>query len=238
MRINKYLAVNGYCSRRQADELIKAGKVFINGRKADLGSQVEENNEIKVGDQAVRRSDNKKKIYIAYHKPVGVICTADRSKRDNIIEKINIKERIYPVGRLDVESSGLILLTNDGDFANKIMHPKYEHGKEYLVESDKIISKMEIVKLKKGIRLKEGIAKADKIRQITNNKLLITIHQGWSRQIRRMLEALGCQVISLKRIAIGHLKLADLPPGKWRNLSENEQTGLIKSSLPKSQKIV
>ncbi len=221
MRINKYLAESGHCSRRQADELIKQNKVFINDEIAELGSQVDETDEVKVGKKLI--INHQSSIYIAYHKPVGVICTTDETKRDNIIEKIDIKERIYPVGRLDVESSGLIILTNDGDFANKIMHPKFKHEKEYLVETEQVINEQSIKKLRQGIKLREGIAKADKILRVSDNKLRIVVHQGWNRQIRRMVENIGYEVLSLKRIRVGSIKMEDLPPGKWRNLTEKEK---------------
>ena len=213
-RINKYLAEAGFCSRRQADQLIKSGKVFVNGQKAELGSQVKEGDSVKVGNKLI--IIHKSSIYIAYHKPVGVICTTDKSKKDNIISKINIKERIYPVGRLDVQSSGLILLTNDGEWANKIMHPRYEHEKEYLVQTDKKVSEELINKLEKGIQLKEGLAKADRIFRVSGSAFRISLHQGWNRQIRRMLTACGYQVKSLKRVRVGKYKLGSLKVGEWQ----------------------
>jgi len=203
-RINKYLAEAGYCSRRRADELIKAGQVFINGVKAELGSRVEENDEVGVKGQKIKKIKDQK-IYLAYHKPVGVICTADQSKKDNIIDEINLKERIFPVGRLDVLSSGLIFLTNDGEFANRVSHPRYGHQKEYEVEAAKAITDSQISKLKQGIRLREGLA-----------------NQGLNRQIRRMGEAVGLEVKRLKRVGIGKIGLGSLAVGKWRKLTEQE----------------
>jgi 23S rRNA pseudouridine2604 synthase len=220
-RINKYLAEAGCCSRRRADDLIKAGAVFINGIRAELGSRVEDGDEVSVKGQKIKKIKDSK-IYIAYHKPVGVICTADQSKKDNIIDRINIKERIFPVGRLDVKSSGLILLTSDGDFANRVSHPRYCHQKEYEVETDKEITDQAIEQLKKGIKLREGLAKADKIKRHTSHVIHLTIHQGWNRQIRRMCEAIGLEVKRLKRISIGEISLSRLAVGEWRKLTEQE----------------
>src|SRR3989339_217302 len=200
-RINKYLAEAGYCSRRRADELIKAGQVFINGVKAELGSRVEENDEVGVKGQKIKKIKDQK-IYLAYHKPVGVICTADQSKKDNIIDEINLKERIFPVGRLDVLSSGLIFLTNDGEFANRVSHPRYGHQKEYEVEAAKTIT--------------------DKIVRQSSQVIRLTIHQGLNRQIRRMGEAVGLEVKRLKRVGIGKIGLGSLAVGKWRKLTEQE----------------
>jgi len=220
-RINKYLAEAGYCSRRRADELIKAGQVFINGVKAELGSRVEENDEVGVKGQKIKKIKDQK-IYLAYHKPVGVICTADQSKKDNIIDEINLKERIFPVGRLDVLSSGLIFLTNDGEFANRVSHPRYGHQKEYEVEAAKAITDSQISKLKQGIRLREGLAKADKIDRQSSQVIRLTIHQGLNRQIRRMGEAVGLEVKRLKRVGIGKIGLGSLAVGKWRKLTGQE----------------
>jgi len=220
-RINKYLAEAGYCSRRRADELIKAGAVFINGVKAELGSRVEENDEVGVKGQKIKKIKDQK-IYLAYHKPEGVICTVDQSKKDNIIDKINLKERIFPVGRLDVKSSGLILLTNDGEFTNRVSHPRYKHQKEYQVETDKAITDQEIEQLKQGIRLREGLAKADKIKRQSSHIINLAIHQGWNRQIRRMCEAIGLEVKHLKRIKVGEIGLNRLAVGEWRKLTDQE----------------
>ncbi|PIT90659.1 MAG: 23S rRNA pseudouridine synthase F [Candidatus Komeilibacteria bacterium CG10_big_fil_rev_8_21_14_0_10_41_13] len=216
MRINKFITQAGVCSRRQADQLIKEGRVLINNQKASLGDQVAESDQVKVSGKIIKPVSQK--IYLAYHKPVGVICTTDLSKKDNIIERVQVRERVFPVGRLDVESSGLILLTNDGDWANKLMHPKFEHQKEYLVTVDKALAAEYLEKLKRGVRLAEGLAKADQIKKIGEKDFLITIHQGWNRQIRRMAEKAGFNVVALKRVRIGKFKLGSLRPDEWKYL--------------------
>ena len=216
MRINKFITQAGVCSRRQADQLIKEGRVLINNQKASLGDQVAESDQVKVSGKIIKPVSQK--IYLAYHKPVGVICTTDLSKKDNIIERVQVRERVFPVGRLDVESSGLILLTNDGDWANKLMHPKFEHQKEYLVTVDKALAAEYLEKLKRGVRLAEGLAKADQIKKIGEKDFLITIHQGWNRQIRRMAEKAGLNVVALKRVRIGKFKLGNLRPDEWKYL--------------------
>ena len=220
MRINKYLSDAGYSSRRKADELVKSGQVFINGKKAVPLSLVNENDQVKVFGKLVQKES--KKLYLAYHKPVGVICTTDQSKPNNIIERIGLKERIYPVGRLDVESSGLILLTNDGDFANKLMHPRYGHEKEYLVETGQAVTGEIVSRLTKGVRLEEGLAKADRASRLSATGIKIVLHQGWNRQIRRMLEKIGCRVKSLKRVRMGEIELGPLKPDEWRFLTARE----------------
>ena len=220
MRINKYLSEAGYCSRRKADELVKSGQVYINGKKAVPLSLVDENDQVKVSGKLVQKES--RKIYLAYHKPVGVICTTDQSKPNNIIERIGLKERIYPVGRLDVESSGLILLTNDGEFANKLTHPRYGHEKEYLVETGQAVSGEIVSRLTKGVGLEEGLAKADRASRLHATGIKIVLHQGWNRQIRRMLEKIGCPVKSLKRVRMGKIELGSLKPGEWRFLTAKE----------------
>lgn len=223
MRINKYLSEAGHCSRRQADELIKAGQVFINGQQAKLGDQADGTSLVKVCSRLVKmRSAEFKKVYLAYHKPGGVICTTAAKSPNNIISAVHYNERIFPVGRLDVASTGLIFLTNDGAWTNLLTHPKYEHAKEYEVKTDQVISDQALKQFKKGISLKEGLAKADTIVRVSDNMFRITIHQGWHRQIRRMVEECGYQVKSLKRISIGSVKLGDLKSGQWRPLTQLE----------------
>ncbi len=220
MRINKYLAASGFCARRKADQLISAGQVFINGQRAVLGDRVSEAEEVKVGSRIIGRKNNK--VYLAYHKPVGVICTAAAESPNNIISAVNYPERIFPVGRLDVHSSGLIFLTNDGDFAHCLSHPRFKHQKEYQVTVDKTVTAQLINSLKRGVNLKEGLAKADQAQKVKDKEFTLTIHQGWHRQIRRMAESLGYQVKGLKRIRIGNFDLGDLPAGKWRKLAAKE----------------
>lgn len=220
IRINKYLSENGYCSRRAADELIKKGKVFINHTKAVLGDTVKAGDVVEVSSKEI--SPKTTKVYLAYNKPAGVICTADQLSPNNIIDAINYSERIFPVGRLDVASTGLIFLTNDGDFANKLTHPKFRHEKEYFITVDKSVNEDFLKQLKKGIKLPEGTARADEVKQLGDKELSMTLHQGLHRQVRRMCEELGYQVQILKRIRIGKIELGDLPERKWRNLTEVE----------------
>ncbi|MFA6304836.1 MAG: pseudouridine synthase [Patescibacteria group bacterium] len=220
MRINKYLADSGYCSRRQADVLVEQKKVYINGKRAVLGDVVKIGDSVKVDHKLI--IPKAVKSYLIYYKPEGVICTTDLKSPNNIIDAISYPERIFPVGRLDVNSSGLIFLTNDGDWANRLMHPKYEHAKEYLVEVDLPVSQKLLDGLKKGVNLTEGIARADNLKTIDNNHFKITIHQGWNRQIRRMVEHFGYEVVSLTRIRIGNVGLDTLKVGKWRVLTKKE----------------
>ncbi|MFC1788197.1 pseudouridine synthase [Patescibacteria group bacterium] len=227
IRINKYLAEHGYCSRREADRLVKAGKVFINDQKAKLGDKITDQDDIRVlgRDKKVKP----KKIYIMLHKPVGMISTTDSRSKDNIVQYIDYPERIYPVGRLDVKSSGLILLTNDGALANRIMHPRYEHDKEYVVEVNRPLKRIEIGKLQNGVELEDGPTLPAKVRQMTPEKFAIILEEGRNRQIRRMVEAIGAEVVSLKRTRILTLKLAQFPVGEWRHLSEKEIRDLKKA---------
>ena len=226
VRINKYLSENGFCSRRAADELVKAGRVFINGIQARLGSRVQDGDEVKVEGKQISRSVERK-IYLAYYKPVGVICTNDPKSTNNIIQSVNFPQRVFPVGRLDVQSAGLIFLTNDGNFANQLSHPKFEHQKEYLVLVDKSLSDEFFKKMKSGVKLAEGFAKADKLEKLADKEFAIVIHQGWNKQIRRMCEKLGYQVKGLTRIKIGSVSLDNLPLGKTRLLSPVEVKKLL-----------
>lgn len=214
IRLNKYISISGLCSRRKADAFIKGEHVFLNGKKAVLGDLVRDGDEVKIGGKIIALHENK--VYLAYNKPVGVICTADQRSKNNIIQAVGYPTKIFPVGRLDVATSGLIFLTNDGDFANKLTHPKFKHEKEYLIVIDKTISPEFLRKLKKGVKLQEGIAKADVAEQLGDREFRMVLHQGFNRQIRRMCEELGYQVKSLKRIRIGNIKLGNLQEGKFK----------------------
>lgn len=225
MRINKFLASSGICSRRQADELIKSGKVTINGKKAALGDQVEGTENILVNGKKVQRTD--KKIYIAFHKPYGVICTTDPNATNNIIDYLKFPERIFPIGRLDVESSGLILLTNDGDIVNKISKAQNRFEKEYIVTVDNAVTPQALEKLAKGVVILGRKTLPAKVEKISPNQFSITIVQGMNRQIRRMCEALGYQVKILKRVRIKNVTLEGLTRGKWRHLLPDEVKELL-----------
>lgn len=222
MRINKYLAHIGYCSRRKADELIKAGKVVVNGKKAVLGQDVSDSNEITIDGVDLKHAKAKTSIYIL-NKPKGVVSTvADENNRKTVVDLIGGKQRLYPVGRLDLNSTGLILLTNDGDLAYKLTHPKFEVEKEYQAKLNSPIDGSQISKLEAGIRLRKVNYQADKITPIGHSSYSIVLHEGKNREIRKMIQAVGNEVIELKRIRIGNLTLSDLKEGDSRQLSTEE----------------
>ncbi len=219
-RINKFLAQAGICSRREADKLIETGKVTINGKKAQLGTAVSEKDHIKLNGKLI--SEKEKKVYIAFHKPFGVITTTNPESTNNIMEYFKIPERIYPIGRLDVQSSGLILLTNDGAIVNRLLKAENKQEKEYIVTVNKPLTDEAIEKLEKGIMLDRRKTLPAKVKKRSTHQMSITIVQGINRQIRRMCEALGYDVKILKRTRIASIELKDLQRGKWRYLSDKE----------------
>lgn len=227
VRINKYLAEQGYCSRREADRLIEAGKVLINDQPALLGDKVEDADTVRVLGRD--KKEKPEMVYLMLNKPVGIITTTDRRRPDNVIEAVGYPERIFPVGRLDVSSSGLLILTNDGTLANRLMHPKFEHEKEYVVIVDKPLKKTDLGKLQAGLQLDDGKTLPAKVRQLGERKFAIILKEGKNRQIRRMCEALGYEAVSLKRTRILTLKLGNFPEGNWRKLSEKEIRDLKKA---------
>jgi 23S rRNA pseudouridine2604 synthase len=229
-RINKYLAEHGYCSRREADRLVEQGRVFINDVPAKMGDRVASGDQVRVHGRD--KVEKPKPVYILYHKPVGIICTTDRKKKDNIMDAVQVTERVFPVGRLDVESSGLILMTNDGVLANRIMHPRYEHEKEYVVDVDKKLRAIDIGKWQSGIRLEDGMTQPTRVRQMGPRRFAIILKEGRNRQVRRMAEELGYKVTALKRTRIGDLKLGTFPVGQWRALTEGEVSDLQKATAP------
>jgi len=233
-RINKYLSEFGYCSRRKADRLIKEGKVTINGKIPDIGSKVEEDDEVEVEGQKIESSRKQKNIYLAFNKPVGIVCTTDRRvEPDNIIDFIKYPLRIFPIGRLDKPSEGLIFLTNDGDIVNKILRSRNNHEKEYIVSVNRPINKDFIQRMSNGVEILDTITKHCFVKQMGEKKFKIILTQGLNRQIRRMCECLGYRVRSLKRIRIMNIKL-DVPTGKYREFTNEELSelnGLLKKSL-------
>ncbi|MEA3249055.1 MAG: pseudouridine synthase [Patescibacteria group bacterium] len=223
-RLNKFLSQRGYCSRREADRLIEAGKVRINGRVARLGDGVEPKDEVLVEGRAYL--EQPELIYILLNKPVGVITTTDETKPDNVIGFIGLSERVFPVGRLDVESTGLLLLTNDGDLADKLTHPRYEHEKEYVVKTAEDISEADLDMLRKGVRLDRKRTLRARVNRIASNRFSISIREGRNRQIRRMCAVIGHRVLALKRVRVHTLKLGRLAVGSWRPLTSEELKSL------------
>lgn len=221
-RINKYLSEIGFCSRRMADSLIEKGKISINGELAVMGQKVSGEEEIKVENKLVFTKNDKEKIYLAFNKPVGVVCTTDtKREKNNIIDYINYPKRIFPIGRLDKLSEGLILLTNDGDIINKILRSRNNHDKEYIVTLNKPIKEEFIKKMSNGIPILGRTTKKCFVKKIDNKKFKIILTEGLNRQIRRMCEYLNYKVIKLKRIRIMNINL-DLDIGKYRFLSNTE----------------
>tara|TARA_B110000211_G_scaffold67385_1_gene77874 strand:+ start:343 stop:1056 length:714 start_codon:yes stop_codon:yes gene_type:complete len=221
IRLNKYLSEIGYCSRRAGDKLIEAGRVFINNEAASLGQKININDEIKIDDKLIEVK-TKRKIYLALNKPIGIVCTTDtRVEKDNIIDFINYPERIFPIGRLDKPSSGLILLTNDGDIVNKILRTEHNHEKEYIVKVDKPLSQTIIDRMSKGVPILDTITKECVIKKLSSNEFKIILTQGLNRQIRRMCEYFNYKVVSLDRTRIMNIKL-DLPLGEYRELTNEE----------------
>lgn len=221
MRINKFLSQMGYCSRRKADELVDLGQVTVNGKKAIQGQKIDETDIVKVKGEQILWEDQEK-VYIAYHKPVGIICTADKNSKDTIVEQFNLEQRVYPVGRLDVESSGLIFMTNDGDFTQKVIKTNEKVEKEYVVTVDKDISDADLNQMRAGVVILKKKTLPAKILRTKKDTFKIILVQGLNRQIRRMCEVLGYNVVSLKRVRIGNIELKDMPKNAWRYLSEKE----------------
>ncbi len=220
-RINKYLSEIGFCSRRAADTLIEQGRVTINGKVPEMGTKMIPGDEIRVDGKLVS-APLEKHVYIAFNKPVGIVCTTDvKSERDNIIDYIAHPQRIFPIGRLDKPSEGLIFLTSDGDIVNKILRSKNNHEKEYLVTVDRAITDAFIQKMSNGVPILDTITKKCVVEQTGRFTFRIILTQGLNRQIRRMCEYLGFEVTKLKRIRIMNIKM-DMSIGKWRDLSQPE----------------
>ena len=227
-RVNKYLSEVGYCSRRAADKLIEEGRVTINGKVPEMGTKVVSGDEVRVDGELISPPSKEKFVYIAFNKPVGIVCTTDTNvERDNIIDYINHPQRIFPIGRLDKPSEGLILLTSDGDIVNKILRSKNNHEKEYVVTVNKSINQDFIFKMGNGVPILDTITQKCKVEQLDRTVFKIVLTQGLNRQIRRMCEYLGYEVIKLKRVRIMNIHL-DLPVGKWRNLTERELNEISK----------
>ena len=228
VRINKYLSEAGVCSRRGADRLIEEGRVSVNGTLAFLGSVVNKEDEVRVDGNLVKAVA--KKVLIAFNKPRGIVCTtADPKSKDmNIIEYINYPERIFPAGRLDKDSEGLILLSNDGDLSNKIMKARNFHEKEYEVEVDRPFDDEFLTKMSEGVPILDTITRKCTLKHTGKTSFNIILTQGLNRQIRRMCEYFGYKVLKLKRIRIMNIKLGNLKSGTYRNITDKEYDELIK----------
>ena len=234
-RINKHLSEIGYCSRREADRLVAAGRVLVNGKKAEMGLKICSEDQITVNGEALSNPKNKL-VYLAFNKPKGIVCTTDtRVEKDNIIDFINYPKRIFPIGRLDKPSEGLIFLTNDGDIVNKILRARNNHEKEYLVTVNKPITKEFINKMGNGVPVLDTVTKKCFIKQTHKNQFRIILTQGINRQIRRMCEFLNYKVVDLKRVRIMNIKL-DVKVGKWRYFKP-EELNKINQLLNQSSKI-
>jgi 23S rRNA pseudouridine2604 synthase len=223
-RINKYLSESGYCSRREADRLISQNRVKINGKIAVIGSKITETDIISVDEQTINNQTDF--VYLAFNKPIGITSTTDPKIKDNIIDFINYKKRIFHIGRLDKDSEGLILMTNDGDIVNDILRTENNHEKEYVVTVNKKLSHDFVYKMSKGVPILNVVTKPCIVKQIGEKTFKIILTEGLNRQIRRMCDYFGYQVVSLKRIRIMNIHL-DVPVGKYRELTKNELKELL-----------
>jgi len=232
-RINKYISETGICSRREADTLVELGAVLINGRVARMGDRVTPEDQIKVRGKPLRQKP--RPVYLAYNKPVGITCTTERDVTGNIVDAISYRERVFPIGRLDKPSEGLIFMTNNGDIVNKILRAGNAHEKEYVVTVNKNIDANFLKKMASGVPILDTVTQPCKIKQLSSDSFNIVLTQGLNRQIRRMAEFLGYQVTRLKRVRIMNIRLDDLKAGQWRELSESE-VAQIESLLVGSSK--
>lgn len=233
MRLNKYIADSGLCSRRKADELIDEGRVKINGKLANLGDQVEEKDQVSVNGEIL--TPRGQDVYLVFNKPYGVICTADPDADNTIYDYLPSGERLLYVGRLDVESSGLVLITNNGEVANAITSPKFDHEKEYIVTVEKPITRSFLESMARGVIIDDTKTKPARVKKISDTRFGIVITEGRNRQIRRMCQSLGYGVTSLKRIRVMNIKLGQLGPGNYRVMTKNERLELF-DELKNSQK--
>ena len=231
--VNKYISSTGFCSRRAADRLLEEGRVKINGQLAKKGNRVNPGDKVLVDNKPLKLKDDL--VYILLNKPVGITCTTDLKDKDNIIDFLNYPKRIFPIGRLDKPSQGLILMTNDGDIVNKILRAGNAHEKEYIVTVTKPITNDFVKKMSAGVPILDTITQPCKVKRINKNNFSIILTEGMNRQIRRMCEYLGYKVSRLKRTRIMHLSIDNLPNGKWRYLSQSELSTL-KSSVKYSSK--
>ncbi|MBN8252710.1 pseudouridine synthase [Priestia flexa] len=226
MRIQKYISDTGFCSRRQTNRLIIEGRVTVNGIVSEKNTMIAEHDEVLIDGRPIPRKEQS--VYLALHKPVGITCTAAKEVEGNIIDFVNYPTRIFPVGRLDKASEGLILMTNDGDIFNKILRSEHGHEKEYVVTVDKVITEQFVLEMESGVEILNTITKPCKVEKISDNVFKIILTQGLNRQIRRMCKALGYRVERLQRIRIMNIHLGNLEAGAWRELSQQELNELLK----------
>ena len=228
MRLNKYLSESGACSRREADRFIEDGRVTVNGVPAVLGTQVEDGDDVRLdGDPIGAARKRTRPVYIALNKPVGITCTTERHVAGNIVDFVDHPERVFPIGRLDKDSEGLILLTNDGDIVNEVLRAEHNHEKEYIVAIDRAVTPELVSGLAGGVRLSDATTKPCKVVKLGPKVFRITLTQGLNRQIRRMCEAFGATVEALQRVRIMRIHLGELPLGRWRNLTAEEVATLL-----------
>jgi 23S rRNA pseudouridine2604 synthase len=232
MRLNKYIGETGFCSRREADRLIAERRVTVNGVPAGIGTQVAEGDEVRIDGQGLKAraaapKGKRRHAYIALNKPVGVTCTTEASVKGNIVDFVGHQQRIFPIGRLDKDSEGLILLTSNGDIVNEILRSENEHEKEYLVGVDKPVTDEFLRGMARGVRVHNQVTKPCKARRIAKFGFSIVLTQGLNRQIRLMSEAFGYRVVQLRRVRIVNVRLGALKVGQWRNLTDAELHGLL-----------
>ena len=232
-RINKFLSESGHCSRREADKLLEEGRITINGIVPEMGTKVSIDDEVRVDGKLVREK-REKSIYLAFNKPVGIECTTNQSVRDNIVDYINYPKRIFPIGRLDKASEGLIFMTDDGDIVNKILRARNNHEKEYIVTVNKQITDRFIQKMSNGVPILDTVTRKCKVEQISKFVFKIILTQGLNRQIRRMCEYLDYEVTALKRTRIINISL-DVHVGRYRELTADEIKQLNKLIEPSSK---
>ncbi|ANE45949.1 pseudouridine synthase [Paenibacillus swuensis] len=225
MRINKFISETGYCSRREADKLVAEGKVTINGKLAELGSQAEEGDDVRVNGEPIQ--EKSKHVYIALNKPIGITSTTEQHIEGNIVDFIGHRERIFPIGRLDKDSEGLILLTNDGDIVNRILRAEGKHEKEYIVTVDKPLTDSFIRGMSQGVKVLGSLTLPCEVHRVGERVFRILLTEGRNRQIRRMCSAFGYGVHRLQRIRIMNIVLGDLKKGAWRDLTESEKKVLF-----------
>ena len=224
-RLNKFVADSGYCSRREADRLIAEGRVRVDGRPGALGDRVLPGMRVTVDGQSL--SGRGEKVYIALNKPAGIVCTTDPREPMNVVDYLDYPIRIFPVGRLDKDSEGLLLMTSDGEIINRILRSAGGHEKEYEVEIDRPVTKEFVEKMSAGVPILDTVTLPCRVRRTGEKSFNIILVQGLNRQIRRMCEALGCNVVRLRRIRIMNVRLGAMRPGQWRELSEEELSGLM-----------